>query len=534
VKRLVVLALSEASPVLIEQFCSRGTMPHLQALRAAGLTGRTRYSTPYLLTPQMWATILTGRTPGSHGVFDYWQRGAGGSFFETRGRDIRGPRLWDELESNGVPCGIINVPMTYPPPKVKGFALSGQDAPGAHPSICWPRSFYHDVTRRFGRYHHKDIFPGGQTKSDYAGVLQQEVLRQAELFEWIVRREDWRFLMLYTSGTAFAQHYFWEDMVSGAGPAAGVVEATYAAIDGMVGKLAAALDPTDRFFLMSECGAGPIACGVRLNSWLRREGFLAHSSLAGEATARARVLSLIRMIAQRYVPKTLYHAVNSLPVKSWIQEKVALDGIDWSRTVAYHRGKGEGNIYLNVKGRDPKGIVDPARYDHVRQDIIMRLLELRDPETGARAVAAVHCREDLFAGEHVTSAPDLVVEWNGFRYMPSEEVAAGEAIFTKRTREYMTWPTSGSHRPEGLLVAHGGGIGLGVLPRPVELIDLAPTWLTMLDCPVPPNFQGKPDAEFLRATAPMGADRPAGNRPTLAQLETASRMVDDRVPDQCG
>src|ERR1700685_2360361 len=104
-KRLVVLALSEVSPDLLDEFCARGKMPRLQALREKALIGRTRYGVPYLLTPQMWATILTGRSAGSHGVFDYWQRDDDGSFFETRGKDIRGPRIWDALANNRIPCG---------------------------------------------------------------------------------------------------------------------------------------------------------------------------------------------------------------------------------------------------------------------------------------------------------------------------------------------------------------------------------------------------------------------------------------------
>jgi predicted AlkP superfamily phosphohydrolase/phosphomutase len=497
--RLVILALSEASPALVERFCASGRMPNVRALATAGMRGRTRYSIPYLLTPQMWATILTGRAPGSHGIFDYWQRGARGLFRETRGRDIRGPRIWDELEKNRIACGLVNVPMTYPPPRLQGFALSGQDAPGAHPSISWPRSFYHDLTRRFGRYHHKDIFPGGQAKSEYAGLLAQEVSRQAELFEWTVRRHDWRLLMLYTSGTAFAQHYFWDDMERGDGPASGAVEATYAATDEMIGRIMQALDPDDELIVMSECGAGPITSGVRINAWLRQHGFLAHRSQTGRPSLRARLLSQVRMAAQRHLPKSLFHLANSLPVKRWMHERIQQDGIDWPLTLAYYRGKGEGNIYLNLKGREPGGIVPADRYEPVRDQIIQGLLALQDPQTGAPAVAAVHRREELFDGDFVESAPDLIIEWTGFRYMPSEDVSPGDAVFAQRTREYMTWPTTGSHRPEGLLLAHGGRFSASTLSRPVELIDLAPTWLSLLGCPVPPTMTGRPAAEVLGA-----------------------------------
>ena len=474
-------------------------MPHTQALRRSGLTGRTRYSTPYLLTPQMWATILTGRSPGSHGIFDYWQRRPDGSFFETRGRDVRGPRIWDELSKNGIPCGFINVPMTYPPPQVPGFALSGQDAPRAHRSIAFPRELYGEIVRRFGRYHHKDIFPGGRDKLSYGQILLDEVDRQARLFEWLVQRDDWRFLMLYTSGTAFAQHYFWDDMDRGEGHSADFIWKTFQATDELIGRVVKSLMPSDSIFVMSECGAGPIGGGVRLNSLLQQEGFLAHQTRKGAPSLRARALAKMRVAAQRYLPKSSFHFANSLPFKGWVQGTIVDDGIDWRRTIAYHRGKGEGNIYLNVIGRDPRGSLPKSNYEHVRTEIIRRLTSLVDPRTGAPAVAAVHRREEIFAGEYLGSAPDLIVEWDGFRYMPSEDVAATSGVFGSRTREYMSWPTSGSHRPEGLLLASGGPVRRGVLERPIELINLAPTWLALLNCPVSHTIEGKAVNEILKS-----------------------------------
>ena len=365
-QRLVVVALSEASPQLVEHFCGSGRMPRTQALRDTGLVGHTRYSTPYLLTPQMWATILTGRSPGSHGVFDYWQRQPDGSFAETRGGNIRGRRFWDELSDHGIASGIVNVPITYPAPKVKGFSLSGQDAPGAHPSIAWPPTFYKELTRRFGRYHHKDIFPGGQSKEKYARILLEEARRQADLFEWLAARDDWRFLMLYTSAPAFAQHYFWADTEHSGGAATRVIEQTFQAADEMIGRVVDILRPDDQIFVISECGAGPIGGGVRLNAWLSQQGFLRYKSHSH--SFRTRGLSKLRVATQRYLPKNLFYLANSLPLKSWIQGKIATDRIDWSHTVAFHRGKGEGNIYLNVVERDPTGILGKSDYERVRSE----------------------------------------------------------------------------------------------------------------------------------------------------------------------
>jgi predicted AlkP superfamily phosphohydrolase/phosphomutase len=390
--------------------------------------------------------------------------------------------------------------MTYPPPKIKGFALSGQDAPGNHPSIGWPPTFYREMSSHFGRYHHKDIFPGGQKQEYYGRVLVDEVRRQSDLFAWLAARSDWRFLMLYCSGPAFAQHYFWADMERGEGPMALVIEQVFHEVDKMIGRIADTLQPDDGIFVISECGAGPIGAGVRLNSWLNREGFLAYKSRSKSRSIQTKGLTKLRIAAQRYLPKNLFYFANSLPLKSWVQSSIANDRIDWSKTVAFHRGKGEGNIYLSVAGRDAGGVLPSSQYERVRQKIIGGLLELRDPKTEVRAVRAVHRREDIFFGQYLHSAPDLVVEWDSFRYMPAEDLDESGEIFGDRIREYMTWPTTGSHRGEGLLVARGKGMRTGKLVEPVGLVNLAPTWLSLLNCPLPSSMQGQPCLELLHPT----------------------------------
>lgn len=409
--RLVVLAFSEASPVLIDSFCAAGKMPVLTALRERGLVGRTRYAAPYLLTPQMWATVLTGRNAGSHGVFDYRQRSADGRFRELCGADIQGPTLIDAFDDAGLSAGFVNLPMTSPPRPTRGFILAGQDAPGAHPSIAQPPQLYHQLVARFGRYRHKDIFPGYEGKAAYARTIPREVDRQAEVLSWIAASREWDFLALYTSGTAFAQHYFWSDMQTPDAPFRSVVEETYRASDRLIGRIAEQLHADDRLFVISECGAGPIRSGVRLNSWLEHEGFLTRSR--GGASASARVLHFLRKTAPRVLPKRAFHLVNRPRWKAAVQSGIEGDGVDWARTRAFHRGKGEGNVYLRLRKGEPG-------YEETRDGIAARLQGLRDPSTGVPAVRAVHRREDLYSGPFVEEAPDLIVEWDDFAYMPCE------------------------------------------------------------------------------------------------------------------
>src|SRR5690242_12647889 len=160
--RLLVVCVSEAEPSLVDQFVAEGHLPALHTLLAHGARGRTFYRAPWLLTPQCWATIITGASAGHHGVFDYWQRDTRGRFRETSAADLAVEPFWVQLSRAGTTCGIVHVPLTYPAPAVRGFVVSGQDAPAYHPSAVWPRALYDDLSARFGTAHVKDTFPAGQ------------------------------------------------------------------------------------------------------------------------------------------------------------------------------------------------------------------------------------------------------------------------------------------------------------------------------------------------------------------------------------
>lgn len=180
--------------------------------------------------------------------------------------------------------------------------------------------------------------------------------------------------------------------------------------------------------------------------------------------------------------------------------RLATQGIDWNRTRAYHRGKGEGNIYINLAGRDPYGIVRPEEVPALTDEIRAAVMAL-ETHTGERPAQAVHRREDLFRGPHVGSAPDLVIEWRDAAFMPSERDHENDPVFGERWREYMSWPTTGSHRPEGVFIAAGPGFEPRALAEPVGLLQLAPLWLALCGVAPPPHMQGALRREFLSKEA---------------------------------
>jgi predicted AlkP superfamily phosphohydrolase/phosphomutase len=504
-RRVLTIVLAEATLDLLLPWAESGRLPVFAGMMSRGASGRLRSQMP-MVTPQMAGTLVTGRSPGHHGLMDFWQRGADGQFRETQGSALRAPAVWQMLSERGLTSAILNLPFTYPPPKLKGFMIAGEDAPGVHPSIASPPEVLKEVQLRFGRYRLKDTFPGGRQKSDYLTLIDEDVRAQTDAFAHLLATRPWDFGLVFFSHTAMCQHYFWADMESKdpANPFRGVVESAYRALDTAVGRLMDAAGPDTNVIVMSDSGAGPLYSGANVNTMLEQQGFLRYREQPAGAkknkthdvawTERIRRAALARL---RKSP--LYFAANHYlkPLKSWMQSNRDSSGIDWSRTIAHSRGQW-GHLYINLKGRDPHGIVEPADYDKVCAEIARKLEAVVDPQRREPPITKVWRRDELYHGPAVDQAPDLIIDWRDGAYMPNDRDRGGETeVFAPRFRQYMSWPTSGSHRLDGVLIAAGPDIERGIRVHGARLIDILPTWLQLLGQPLPRELEGKPIYSLL-------------------------------------
>ena len=99
--RVLVIALSEATLDLIVPWAKAGRLPTFQRLMNKGSWGPLRSRIP-LITPQMWGTIVTGKSPGHHGAYDFWQRGPDGRFRAVTGSDLKAKPIWRILSERGL------------------------------------------------------------------------------------------------------------------------------------------------------------------------------------------------------------------------------------------------------------------------------------------------------------------------------------------------------------------------------------------------------------------------------------------------
>jgi predicted AlkP superfamily phosphohydrolase/phosphomutase len=180
----------------------------------------------------------------------------------------------------------------------------------------------------------------------------------------------------------------------------------------------------------------------------------------------------------------------------WVQTR----SIDWSRTRAFTLPTDlEGCIRINVKGREPHGIVEPGvEYTDLCDEIRGRLEELVNPATRAPAVRRVWIRNRIFSGPRQEELPDLIVTWNDEApvvAVRSPRVGLVEAVNPDGR--------PGTHSTSGFLVAAGPGIPQGCRGHG-HLTDVAPTVMDLLALTRPRHLDGKPLESLARTP-----DRPA-------------------------
>ncbi|MCL6640385.1 MAG: alkaline phosphatase family protein, partial [Candidatus Rokubacteria bacterium] len=212
---------------------------------------------------------------------------------------------------------------------------------------------------------------------------------------------------------------------------------------------------------------------------------------------------------------------------------------DWSRTLAYVLDTGDATegrrIRLNVRGREPHGVVEPGvDYEGVRARIADGVRDLRD-ETGRPLVRSVYRREEIYQGPYTEEGPDLVVVFeDGVGGSGPTPELAGYS-FDGPISAPVSRGNSGNHRPDGIFIACGPGVVAGGRVA-ARIVDVCPTVLALLGVAPPADTDGRPLTEILAVgpptppravTSAASVSDPA--RGEAAYSEVERRTVEERL-----
>ena len=347
---------------------------------------------------------------------------------------------------------------------------------------------YDELARRFRR---PLAVPLGQVeKRQFVPEIEFQMRGETDIATALIKERDCDFMMVDFAGLNSAQHYFWEAMEGGENDAPGgdVIRRVFEIVDRQIGRLLDAVGPETTVFVVSQCGAGALRQGIQLNVWLRRQGFQKRD-LWRSAKRRA-IRTLFAAFPRRHLPNSVNRLFSKTIARTSdrIGNQLRAPDFEWGRTRAFAMGE-DGHIYINLRDRDPEGIVPGDDYEALRGELIQQLTELEDPSTGEKAVERVYRGEELFTGPLADCRPDLVIEWRDGAYVLIE-VEQGNQVFTQRYPLGLGRPLTGGHKREGILMACGPSIKPGSI-QGASIFDLVPTWLTLLDVPHPEGLDGQ-------------------------------------------
>lgn len=521
--KFVVIGLDGATFRILDPLMSKGKLPNLRRLKAEGSSG-TLWSTIHPYSAQAWSSFMTGMNPGKHGVFDFihHEENSYGLKF-VNAADRKADTLWKILSNSGCKVGVVNVPLTYPPEPVNGFLVGGMDTPGTGSDFVYPKSLLRELETEFGPYtielSVRDYMRHGLEEA-FIDDLRQMVRQQVGMIKYLMSKKEWDFFMFVCRATDQVQHWYWRFMDPGhpyhpenvSPKLANAIADIYEDLDRAIGEIEQTLGQDTYLLIMSDHGQGPDSDkAIYINKWLRSKGLLTFKNepggerlcrVCGQETFSRSVEALKKILPRRFKNFLL----DRFP---WLRDRVetmmSFSDIDFNKTLAYSEDV-RGNIWINLKGRQPEGRVDPDEYESMRVRLIRLLEDLRDPHTGMRITDKVFRREDLYHGAALPKAPDIIFTQpsDRYTYMHRRSRANGDLnayVEAVPASEIKVWPTA-SHTLDGIFLLKGPGINSGKWIKGANIIDLAPTILYLMGIPVPENMDGSVIQEAVDSVVP--------------------------------
>ena len=556
--KVVIIGLDAATWTLIRPWMAEGSMPNLAKLMKEGVSGSFRSILPPI-TPPAWTSFMTGKNPGKHGVFHFIETEPNRYAMNyANGGSRRSPTVWRILNDAGISVGTMNIPFTYPPEALDGFQISGLDTPSPNSEFVYPASLKRELVDHLGKINHDLRFLGNMsTDHRRAQVLAEmaEIDQQwTEVALYLLEHHPQDVMMFVFMSIDTVQHYFWQYMDRSHflyDPRAGArfgdaVRQVYERLDAVTGRIIEKLPKDTSVFVVSDHGGGPVVdCTLFLNRYLHHLGLL-HYRKDESGGRRGRLAlrkiklkilqagySFLRSLLSSRQKSLLAETFPALRKRAELAYTSFVD-IDWDRTKAFCSEvlASPPNIWVNLKGIKPRGIVEPADYYALTDFIIEKVCELKDPRTGKPIIARVYRRDELFHGPFSNEAADLLVDWwsedSLFSTAPSlakDRDKPAVIIREHGPSEDSVW--GGTHRLEGILVASGPALRKRAEIQNAQLIDFAPTLLHLFGLAVPEDMDGRVLADAFQPEFLAAHPVKAGAASGISESDRSSGYTDE-------
>jgi len=518
--RVLVIGWDGADWRLLKPLMAQGHLPQLARLLTRAAHGDLMSTIPPI-TAAAWTSFITGRWPANHGVLS-WQFPLNASLERPwiNASALPSQTLWSLLSSAGQRLGVLNVPLTYPPPRLNGELIAGMLTPSAASEFTYPAELRQTLLERIPNYA-LDVELQHTERDTHSLVGIQRFLGEVALaleyrnraLDFLWERGPFDFFMTVYEMPDRLQHLLYQFVTGETSDARADWQAVrqavidlYTRCDAALGVVLDRVGEQTTVILLSDHGFSPLRSVWHLNDWLAQAGWLVWT---GGASQRRRALR--QLIA---------------PFRSWLPQGWLRRGrtafaptklIDWTRTTAYAGIPTEDGIWMNIYGREPFGRVSPgAAYEQIRDEIIAAAEAFVDPATGRHPVQQACRREEVHHGPFSARAPDIILVLDeGYKVTPGR---ADAGLIDDVADDGI-----GIHRREGIVALAGPSVTPGRLEG-AALPDLLPTILEAAGVCVPGGIDGRSLLNSLMRT------QASGERHTLPSA--AEQEMVDYTPEE--
>jgi predicted AlkP superfamily phosphohydrolase/phosphomutase len=454
-RKALLIGLDCAAPELVfERFANR--LPNIRRMMKSGVYGRLESCDPPITIPA-WMVMVTSKSPGALGLYGFRHRRDNSyrDIWIASSHSVGKKKIWDFVAEAGGRSCLVAVPPSYPPVPIKGWLVGCFITPDTNRKYTYPTELGNEIEELVGRYMPDVEFRIEDKRGIIEGVYEMTEKR-FKVVKHLMRTRDWQFFMLVEIGLDRIHHAFWKyfdeehPLYTPHSEFEKAVENYYAYLDGKIGELLSIIDDDTVVLIASDHGGKRMKGAFCVNKWLEELG----------------LLKLNR------------------PVEAGTRFQDA--DVDWGETVAWGWGGYYARIFLNVKGREAEGIVDPEDLEKTRNEIADRLRSIKGPN-GEVWKTTVLKPDEVFP-ECKGDPPDLMVYFDDL-YWRSAGTMGHRNIFLP---ENDTGPDDAVHDKMGLYVYYDPKIDLEGIEADMKIADVAPTLLRAMGLPVPLEMEGRP------------------------------------------
>lgn len=507
--KIVIIGLDGATWDIIHPMIHKGQLPTFKYLIENGSYGNLNSTIPPLSAPA-WTSAFTGVNPGKHNIFDFFTiRNDNYELRNVTSNDRKTPAIWNILDTYGMTSGIFNMPMTYPPEAVNGFMVAGLGTPDTNSNFIYPASLKEELKNYLhGLQFSIDVgtIMGGREDA-FLDELYKVTDIQEKAVHYLYNKYQPDLFMAVFDELDRIQHFFWRHMETShplhdpkkSQKYKDAIEDYYQHLDIAMKRFLDTLPEDTTVMIVSDHGFGGLHKDFYINKYFYDMDILSLKPKP-PLSINTELLRAIKTTLKKLTYKMGVGRWVDRMIPDWLRLKsltptvdTGLGSVDWSQTKAYFCSLSGQNVWINLKGRQPEGIIEPGKeYEALRDQIIEKLYTIKDPKTSKNIIQKVYRREEIYTEDLVSNAPDLIIDM-AEGYVIQVGLAPEMLMPAMQYKLYR----SGCHRQHGIFIAIGKDIKKNHQVQNAEIIDIVPTVLYLLNKQISTYMDGKVLTDIL-------------------------------------